>query len=88
MRRKFEIEQTVLEEADILIEKRFTIRELAKIRKVSKTGLHSRLNRILPEIDYNKYLKVREILDKNKSERHIRGGISTKNRWIAEKSKI
>ena len=55
-----------------------TVRAAAKTFGISKSTVHKDVTERLEEIDYNLYLKVRDVLEKNKEERHIRGGEATK----------
>lgn len=83
MKRSYEeFEQRIKEEADTLIAGKLTVRETAKKRNCSKSSIYVHMSKKLPDIDRTRYLKVRAILDLNKSERHIRGGIATKNRFL------
>lgn len=69
-----------------IVENKATVRTAAAATGVSKSTVHKEVNHRLREIDYGLYLQVREILDINKSERHIRGGIATREKYrkIAE----
>ena len=80
-RRSEEIEQRVLESGTQVKETKCTIRQLAELKGVSKSTSHKDLVERLPIIDYTLYLEVREILEQNKKEMHIRGGEATKQRW-------
>ena len=72
----------VISEADYIIETGKTVRELAQIFKVSKSTVHKDLHERLIEIDENLYKKVEEILKYHIEIRHIRGGFSTKNKYL------
>ena len=63
-----------------------TVRETALLFGCSKSTVHKDLITRLPEIDYELYKRVRVILDKNKAERHLRGGLATKNKYQKKKS--
>ena len=58
-----------------------TVRAAAKVYGISKSTVHKDVTERLEEIDYNLYLKVRDVLEKNKEERHIRGGEATKQKY-------
>lgn len=75
------IEERVLECADYIIETGCTVRYCAKRLDVSKSTVHKDVSERLKYIDAERFEKVRKILDKNLSERHIRGGIATKNKY-------
>ncbi|HOA63512.1 MAG: sporulation transcriptional regulator SpoIIID [Acholeplasmataceae bacterium] len=81
-----EIKQRVLEIADIFLSERSTVREVAKRVGCSKSTVHKDLTERLPEINRQLFEKVKELLEYNKSIRHIRGGESTKLRYLQLKS--
>lgn len=58
-----------------------TVRSTAKANSVSKSTVHSDVTSKLKKIDGELYNKVRAVLDKNKLERHLRGGIATKEKY-------
>lgn len=62
-----------------------TVRAAAKTFGISKSTVHKDVTERLEEIDYNLYLKVRDVLEKNKEERHIRGGEATKAKYKKQK---
>lgn len=72
----------VLEEADYIINTGKTIRDIASIFKVSKSTVHKDLHERLLEIDKNKYEEVDKILKYHIEIRHLRGGESTKLKYI------
>jgi len=78
---KRNIKERVLKEANLLIEKKLTIRELADIIGVSKSTVHKDVSQRLITINYALALEVRKILDENKAERHLRGGLATKLKY-------
>lgn len=71
-----------------IVDHKATVRMAAAATGVSKSTVHKEVNQRLKETDYSLYLQVREILDLNKSERHIRGGIATREKYrkIAEQN--
>lgn len=64
-----------------LIERRTTIRDAAKHFSVSKSTVHKDLSERLERIDRTLYAQVKEILEQNKAERHIRGGDATRRKY-------
>lgn len=58
-----------------------TVRETAKMFNLSKSTVHKDMTSRLPELDPTLYERVREILDINKAERHLRGGLATKKKY-------
>lgn len=59
-----------------------TVRSAAKANSISKSTVHSDVTKKLKNLDGELYLRVREILEKNKEERHIRGGLATKEKYM------
>ena len=72
---------------EYIIESKATVRSTAKKFGVSKSTVHKDLSDRLFYIDRAKYAKVRSVLDKNLSERHIRGGIATKRKYRLKKQR-
>ena len=64
-----------------IIEHKSTVRGAARQFGVSKSTVHKDLTQRLPAFNRPLYLQVKEILDRNKAERHIRGGIATKEKY-------
>lgn len=67
--------------ADYILEKKSTVRETSSVFDISKSTVHKDVTERLRQIDYAKYLEVKKVLEYNLSIRHIRGGISTKNKY-------
>lgn len=59
-----------------------TVRVCAKKYGVSKSTVHKDVSDRLRFLDEDLYMQVKKILEFNKSERHIRGGIATKNKYL------
>ena len=72
----------VLEIADHIIDTKDTIRETAKKFNISKSTVHKDLHERLINIDKNRYNKVVKILNHHTSIRHLRGGESTKKKYL------
>jgi len=66
---------------DYIIKNNATIRETAKVFKVSKSTIHMDITERLIDIDMELYWKVREVLDYNISQRAIRGGEATRRKY-------
>ncbi len=62
-----------------------TVRAAATVFGVSKSTVHKDVTERLEKIDYSLYEKVRVVLEKNKDERHIRGGEATKQKYKIKK---
>ena len=75
------LEKRACELAVYMIETGATVRSAAKQFGISKSTVHKTLTQRLQQCNYPLYLQVREILDKNKRERHIRGGMATKRKY-------
>ena len=71
--------------AEYVIETGATVRQTASHFGISKSTVHKDLAYKLKIINPALYLRVKEILDKNKSERHLRGGEATKQKYIQKK---
>lgn len=81
------IELRTLQIAEYIIKTKATIRETSSVFNVSKSTVHKDVSQRLPAIDCDAYEKVKKILDFNLGERHIRGGISTKQKYSHVKGK-
>lgn len=79
------IEERVLEVANYIIETGSTVRTTAAKFGVSKSTIHKDMTQRLPSIRRSLYQEVRNVLDVNKSERHIRGGMATKEKYKHQK---
>lgn len=64
---------------------RSTVRAAAKVFGISKSTVHTDVTQKLEEIDPILSKEVREILDINKAQRHIRGGIATREKYKGKK---
>ena len=64
-----------------LVDNNATVRSVAKDFGISKSTVHKDVTQQLRKIDNELYLQVKSVLDKNKNERHIRGGEATKNKY-------
>ena len=76
-----DISKRVVDEAHYMIETNKTIREIAKVFKVSKSTVHKDLKDRLILIDKNLFLKTQKILKYHTDIRHIKGGQSTKKKY-------
>ena len=64
-----------------IIENRATVRAAAKKFGISKSTVHKDLSDRLPQFNRTLYLRVKEVLEENKAQRHIRGGIATRKKY-------
>ena len=76
-----DIVDRIVDEANYIIGTGATVREAAKIFHFSKSTVHKDVSDRLKGIDFCLYKKVKKVLDKNLSERHIRGGEATKRKY-------
>lgn len=78
------IEQRACELAAYIIESRSTVRAAAAHFGVSKSTVHKDLSERLPHYNRALYLQVKDVLEQNKAERHIRGGLATRRKYRGE----
>lgn len=64
-----------------IIENRATVRAAAQKFGISKSTVHKDLSERLPQYNRSLYLQAKEVLEQNKAERHIRGGIATREKY-------
>ena len=64
-----------------ILENRATVRAAAKKFGISKSTVHKDLSERLPQFNRTLYLQVKGVLEENKAERHIRGGIATRKKY-------
>ncbi len=79
-----ESEQRAEDLAVYLLEHRATVRAAAERFGVSKSTVHKDLTERLPRLRPGLYAQVRQLLDLNKAERHIRGGQATRRKYRGE----
>ena len=75
------IEQRACELAVYMIESGATVRTAAKHYGISKSTVHKDLSQRLPKYNKRLYEQVRKVLDENKAQRHIRGGLATREKY-------
>ena len=81
------IEERAIVVAKYILEKNTTVRQTAKTFGVSKSTIHKDVTERLEEINPTLAKEVKMVLEKNKSERHIRGGMATKLKYEKEHAK-
>lgn len=82
---EFSMEHRAVELANYILQTKDTVRGAAKAYGISKSTVHKDITQRLEDIDSDLYQKVKEILELHKDERHIRGGIATKEKYLALK---
>lgn len=75
------IEERVLELAEYILETNATVRAAAQKFRISKSTVHKDITERLVEIDPDLCSKVKAVLESNKAERHIRGGLATRKKY-------
>ena len=75
------IEERVIEIANYIVENNATVRQAAKHFGISKSTVHKDVMERLLQINGALAAETRKVLDVNKSERHIRGGIATREKY-------
>ena len=79
---KGNIERRACDLADYIILNKATVRVAAKEFGVSKSTVHKDISERLKEYNKSLYMQVKLVLDENKAERHQRGGIATRDRYL------
>lgn len=75
------IEERACQLAVYMIENKATVRSAAQKFGISKSTVHKDLSQRLPQYNKSLYLQVKTILDTNKAQRHIRGGMATRKKY-------
>jgi putative DeoR family transcriptional regulator (stage III sporulation protein D) len=75
------VRKRTLAEAEHMINLKTTIRGTAKVFGVSKSTTHRDMSEILPRINSEIFIQVKSVLDVNKTERAIRGGLATRRKY-------
>ena len=75
----------VIEISDYMIETKCTVRKAGEKFKISKSTVHKDITERLKYINPKKYSLIRNLLELNKEQRHIRGGNATKNKYLMKK---
>ena len=75
------IEKRAIEIGTYIVDKNATVRQAAKAFGVSKSTVHKDLSERLERANPGLYAEVKVILERNKAERHLRGGIATRRKY-------
>lgn len=78
---KLAVENRALELGQYIVKNKSTVRQTAKKFGISKSTVHKDVSERLKEVDAKLYKEVKIILETNKNERHIRGGMATKLKY-------
>lgn len=76
------VEDRAVELGEYIVEHKTTVRATAKQFGISKSTVHSDVSDKLKKISPSLYNEVRKVLDDNKAQRHIRGGLATKEKYL------
>lgn len=80
------IEERAVEIANYIVEKNATVRQTAKQFGISKSTVHKDVTDRLIQINPTLAAKARKVLNVNKAERHIRGGLATREKYLQQHS--
>ncbi len=80
-------EERAVELGEYIVKNKATVRAAAKVFGISKSTVHTDVTDRLKNTDPVLYFQVRQVLDINKSQRHLRGGLATKEKYLREKVK-
>lgn len=81
---RFFVEERAVELGRYIVENNTTVRAAAKQYGISKSTVHTDVSRRLERLDPVLFEQVRGVLDINKAQRHIRGGLATKEKYLAD----
>ena len=76
------VDRRALMLGEYIVENNSTVRATAKVFGVSKSTVHMDVSKRLSRVNPGLYKQVRKVLDINKEERHIRGGLATKEKYL------
>ena len=76
------IEERAMEIARYIIDNNTTVRQAAKHFGISKSTVHKEVTERLVQVNPSLAAEARKVLDVNKSERHIRGGLATREKYL------
>lgn len=76
-----DIEERACDVARYIVENRSTVRAAAKEFGISKSTVHKDVTQRLEKVNPALFAEVRALLDVNKAERHIRGGLATRRKY-------
>ena len=79
-------EERAVSLAAYIIENNATVRKAATVFHISKSTVHKDVEERLKKLNPQLYVQVKKVLDINKQERHIRGGMATRRKYLLYKS--
>ena len=75
------MEERACQLALYIIENKSTVRAAARKFNISKSTVHKDLSERLPAFNRTLYLQAKQVLEENKAQRHIRGGLATRRKY-------
>jgi putative DeoR family transcriptional regulator (stage III sporulation protein D) len=78
------VEERCVELGSYIVENKSTVRAAAKEFGISKSTVHMDVSERLRTVEPQLYCQVRQVLDINKAQRHIRGGMATREKYRME----
>ncbi|MHB0885325.1 MAG: sporulation transcriptional regulator SpoIIID [Bacillota bacterium] len=78
----------VLEVANYIVRSNDTVRETARVFGVSKSTVHKDMTERLARINPELAVRVKTVLDRNKAERHLRGGEATRKKYLGQENMV
>ncbi|MDD2445527.1 MAG: sporulation transcriptional regulator SpoIIID [Clostridia bacterium] len=78
----FVLNKRAIDFGKYILRTKSTVRYTAEVFGISKSTVHFDVSKRLKKVDFSLYEKVHKILENNFSEKHIRGGESTKNKYL------
>ena len=79
------IKQRAINFAKHILKTKQTVRQTADVFGISKSTVHFDISKRLKDIDFGLYTKVKKILINNFNEKHLRGGVATKQKYLKNK---
>ena len=76
------VEERAITLGEYIIENKTTVRAAAKKFRITKSTVHKDVSERLRKLNPQMYREVKQVLDVNKAERHIRGGMATKMKYM------
>lgn len=82
IRQTQQLEDRCIKFGEYILQRKATVRSTAKNFGISKSTVHKDVTERLYKINHNLYTEVKKVLDQNKKERHIRGGMATREKYL------
>lgn len=82
------VENRCVQLGNYIVETKATVRQAATIFGISKSTVHNDVTKRLSSINPSLSNEVKKVLDENKAQRHIRGGLATKKKYIELKGNV